>query len=284
MSDTLPVSAIHPEAPEFISLAVLYSAPIDVEAALDRMNVLWNEPVEPEWEEVPAGSPGAADSNARLLRFFVDGVLIMITPVSGALAVDRGQLPEHQFYLAVTAYAPVRASDMSEAHERLGINPEDGVPHAQARALARRRRMVSAHIVLTEVMDALVREEAAVGVYRSELGVVHPPEMVTELADSLSHGQAPLPLWVGVRIFRPDLANGRTLGLPLFGHLDIEVVESPATDEDLYAMLANIADYVVSSDTYLLPGQTVGYREGTELSITQAISPTDGSPVLRIEF
>ena len=297
MSESLPISAIHPEAPEFLSAAALYRAPIDVEKALAGMQELWNEPVEPVWEEVPAGSPGAGTSSGRLLRFSVDGVLVMMTPVSQPLEVDRGQLPDHVFYVAITCYAPITAADVERAGSGLaggagaglaggaGVGGGDGsVPDVNAVPVARRKRMVSAHIVLTEVLDCLLREPAAVGVYRAELGVVQPPQMVTELADSLAHGQAPLPLWIGVRIFRPDLAHGRTLGLPLFGHLDLEVTDSTRSDEDIYAMLANIADYIIASDAYLLPGQTVGYRDDVELQLTQATSPTDGSPVLRIQF
>lgn len=144
--------------------------------------------------------------------------------------------------------------------------------------------MVSAHIVMTEVMDALVREQAAIGVFRNELGVVQPPDMVTELANSLTEGQAPLPLWVAVRIFHPDLVHGRTLGLPLFGHLDLEVIDSTHSEEDVFAMLANISDYIISSDSFLMPGQTIGYREGEELQISQAVSDADGQPVIRIQF
>ncbi len=278
MSESLPISAIHPEAPEFLTAAVLYTAPIDVEVALERMKELWNEPVTPVWEEVPAGAPGTGSDSGRLLRFFVDDVLVMMTPVMEELAVERGQLPEHSFYVAITCYAPLGAEAFAE------VTGGDGVPDMNKVAVMKRKRMVSAHIVMTQVLDAILRESAAVGVFRSELGVVQPPQMITELADSLAHGQAPLPLWVGVRIFRPDLAHGRTLGLPLFGHLDLEVTDSTRTEEDLYAMLANISDYIIASDAYLLPGQTVGYRDGVELAITQAVSEADGTPVLRIDF
>ena len=212
------------------------------------------------------------------MRFFVDDVLVMMTPVMEELAVERGQLPEHLFYVAITCYAPLGAEAFAE------VAGGDGVPDMNKVAVMKRKRMVSAHIVMTQVLDAILRESAAVGVFRSELGVVQPPQMITELADSLAHGQAPLPLWVGVRIFRPDLAHGRTLGLPLFGHLDLEVTDSTRTEEDLYAMLANISDYIIASDAYLLPGQTVGYRDGVELAITQAVSEADGTPVLRIDF
>ena len=75
-----------------------------------------------------------------------------------------------------------------------------------------------------------------------------------------------------------------TLGLPLFGHLDLEVIDSTHSEEDVFAMLANISDYIISSDSFLLPGQTIGYREGEDLQISQAVSDADGQPVIRIQF
>ena len=53
MSEQLPLSALHPMAPEFLSTAVLYTAPIDVDAAVARIGELWSEKIEPEWHEVP---------------------------------------------------------------------------------------------------------------------------------------------------------------------------------------------------------------------------------------
>ena len=46
---TQSLSLIHPEAPEFLSAAALYSAPIDVEAAVARIRELWNEDIDLVW-------------------------------------------------------------------------------------------------------------------------------------------------------------------------------------------------------------------------------------------
>ena len=129
-----------------------------------------------------------------------------------------------------------------------------------------------------------MREKSAVGLFRPELGVVQPPRMTVELADLLSKGQAPIPLWVGIRVSKPDLVYGRTLGLPLFGHLDLEVVGSLHSEEEVYAMLSNVVDYLLSADAFLLPGQSIGYRDGKDLAVSQAVSPADRAAVLHIGF
>lgn len=301
-----PVSMIHPDAPEILSATALFTAPIDLEAAAARVGTLWNESVAFEWEE-----------GGSILRFALRDVVVLLSPVPGESVPERGQLPAHGFHVALTCFAPMEdiggfvagsggsgagaggfgreaGGSGGEVGDRAADAGGSGIPGftgeeiAELKGLPRevglRRRALTAHVVLAEVADALMREESAVGLFRPELGVVQPPRMVVELADLLSKGQAPIPLWVGIRVSKPDLVYGRTLGLPLFGHLDLEVVGSLHSEEEVYAMLSNVVDYLLSADAFLLPGQSVGYRDGKDLAISQAVSPADRAAVLHIGF
>lgn len=294
-----PVSMIHPDAPEILSATALFTAPIDLEAAAARVGTLWNESVAFEWEE-----------GGSILRFALRDVVVLLSPVPGEAVPERGRLPAHGFHVALTCFAPMEdiggfgagaggfgreaGGSGGEVGDRAADAGGSGIPGftgeeiAELKGLPRevglRRRALTAHVVLAEVADALMREESAVGLFRPELGVVQPPRMVVELADLLSKGQAPIPLWVGIRVSKPDLVYGRTLGLPLFGHLDLEVVGSLHSEEEVYAMLSNVVDYLLSADAFLLPGQSVGYRDGKDLAISQAVSPADRAAVLHIGF
>ena len=308
-----PVSMIHPDAPEILSATALFTAPIDLEAAAARVGTLWNESVAFEWEE-----------GGSILRFALRDVVVLLSPVPGEAVPERGRLPAHSFHVALTCFAPIEdiggfgagaggsgagargfeagaggfgreaGGSGGEVGDRAADAGGSGIPGftgeeiAELKGLPRevglRRRALTAHVVLAEVADALMREESAVGLFRPELGVVQPPRMVVELADLLSKGQAPIPLWVGIRVSKPDLVYGRTLGLPLFGHLDLEVVGSLHSEEEVYAMLSNVVDYLLSADAFLLPGQSVGYRDGKDLAISQAVSPADRAAVLHIGF
>ena len=294
-----PVSMIHPDAPEIFSATALLTAPIDLEGAAARVGTLWNESIAFAWER-----------GGSILRFALRDVVVLLSPVSGEALPERGRLPAHGFHVALTCFAPMEdvGGFGAEANgfEREGGGSEGDVGDRAAEAgssrmpgftgeeiseleglpreIALRRRAVTAHVVLAEVADALMREKSAVGLFRPELGVVQPPQMVVELADLLSKGQAPIPLWVGIRVSKPDLVYGRTLGLPLFGHLDLEVVGSLHSEEEVYAMLSNVVDYLLSADAFLLPGQSVGYRDGKDLAVSQAVSPADRAAVLHIGF
>ena len=308
-----PVSMIHPDAPEMLSATALFTAPIDLEAAAARVGTLWNESIASEWEE-----------GGSILRFALRDVVVLLSPVPGEAVPERGRLPAHGFHVALTCFAPMQdvggfgagAGGFGPGADGLGAGADglrrenggsggefgdraveaggSGIPgftgeeiaelEGLPREIGLRRRALTAHVVLTEVADALMREESAVGLFRPELGVVQPPRMTVELADLLSKGQAPIPLWVGIRVSKPDLVYGRTLGLPLFGHLDLEVVGSLHSEEEVYAMLSNVVDYLLSADAFLLPGQSIGYRDGKDLAVSQAVSPADRAAVLHIGF
>lgn len=301
-----PVSMIHPDAPEMLSATALFTAPIDLEAAAARVGTLWNESVASEWEE-----------GGGILRFALRDVVVLLSPVPGEAVPERGRLPAHGFHVALTCFAPMQdvggfgagaggfgpgadglrrenGGSGGEFGDRAAEAGGSGIPgftgeeiaelEGLPREIGLRRRALTAHVVLTEVADALMREKSAVGLFRPELGVVQPPRMTVELADLLSKGQAPIPLWVGIRVSKPDLVYGRTLGLPLFGHLDLEVVGSLHSEEEVYAMLSNVVDYLLSADAFLLPGQSIGYRDGKDLAVSQAVSPADRAAVLHIGF
>lgn len=301
-----PVSMIHPDAPEILSATALFTAPIDLEAAAARVGTLWNESIASEWEE-----------GGSILRFALRDVVVLLSPVPGEAVPERGRLPAHGFHVALTCFAPMEdiggfgagaggsgagaggfgrepGGSGGEVGDRAVEPGGSGIPgftgeeiaelEGLPREIGLRRRALTAHVVLTEVADALMREKSAVGLFRPELGVVQPPRMTVELADLLSKGQAPIPLWVGIRVSKPDLVYGRTLGLPLFGHLDLEVVGSLHSEEEVYAMLSNVVDYLLSADAFLLPGQSIGYRDGKDLPVSQAVSPADRAAVLHIGF
>lgn len=268
----LGISSIHPDAPAMFSAAAIMRAPIDLDAAVARLSSLWGESIEPEWEVVDerAGDAG------RVLHFELGSVHVLLTPVNHGLSLEKGQLPLHRFHVAASFFAPDEGAT--------GAGGGDDAAARPVVELRRRHRMVAAHTAFTQVMDALMREPAAIGVYRDELGVLMPPSMATKLAELLTTGQAPLPLWINVRVHRHDLTFGRTLGLTNFGHLDLQVRESTRSEEEVYNLLMNVANYVVTGDTFLLPGQSLGYTDGEQIAISQELSQADGATVIRLDF
>lgn len=362
--EQLGVSAIHPTAPQFLSAVLLSHEEIDLERGIGRLNSLWKVGAEPVWDQASDGS--------ELLHFSVAGAQVMLTQLSGSFTPRRGALPPHSYYTAITLFLPDSGDDgvthnsgdpSARASASSSAGADAAAPAAQenAHAVARRRQMVTAHILLTQLADALGRAPGVIGLFREELGVVQPPQMFDQLAPLLTQGQVPLPLWVNIRVqplaagnaptagtadgadtaalaradgltnenpdgrnlgghetdareargraadgravgghstdgkgaggrhesgsdAAPALTLGRTFGLPLFGHLDLQVSESVHSPEEVYAELANIASYLITGDSYLLPGQTLGSSAGEQIALTQTLSEIDHTPVIEVLY
>ncbi|MDO5025184.1 MAG: DUF4261 domain-containing protein [Trueperella sp.] len=266
----LGISAVHPNATTAFSVLLLYSAPIDLDAACARIPQKWpGNWTAPSWAE---GTDGAG----RILQFKAGEVWVLLSPFNDVFSPDRGKLPPHEFFV-VASFFPTPEAKIPTKPGMLPEVPEQGGKENAAQLRAR-HFTVAAHTIYTQVADALLEEPAAIGAFRAELGVVQPPEMVHELAQLLTEGQVPLPLWVNVRTLASGF--GRTFGLPIFGHLDLEV--TAASPETSYELLANAANYVVSGDAYLLPGQTLSLGTGNPVTLTQEISTVDGATVIKL--
>lgn len=299
----LGASAIHPPAPEFLSAAVLANGALDLDAAIARLNSRWRVGAVPQWADMPASDTPTAPPAGQLLHFAVQGVTVMLSSVAEPLTPEKGKLPAHTHYVAITLYSKVSAADTVSDAAGAGAGagsaaagtdtpelPDERAAReareADAPAIARRRAALTAHILLTQLADVLLAQSAAIGLYRAELGVVQPPAMLAELAPLLRQGQVPLPLWVNIRLQPEDsgLMVGRTLGMPLFGHLDLEILDSPHPADEVYAELAATASYLITGDSYLIPGQTVGRQADEQFAVTEELSELDHTPVIRIMY
>lgn len=259
----LGISAVHPTSPAAFSVALLFSAPIDLVTVCARIPSKWpGDWSTPQWAE---GTDGAGE----ILYFTLGKVRVLLTPVNEPIQPAAGQLPPHEFYVAASFFHTNDAAAQPPAHLAAKEN---------AAELTARHLMVDSHTVYTQVADVLLEEPAAIGAYRAELGVVQPPQMLHELAPLLTSGQVPLPLWVNVRALENGF--GRTFGLPLFGHLDLETTAASA--ETAYELLANAANYIISGDAYLLPGQTLSLGTDDPVTLTQETSAVDGATIIKL--
>ncbi len=274
----LGISAIHPTAPEVLSAVALFSAPINLDEVLVRLKDEWALPIESKWHTVPAKKDQPELISGELLTFSQQGVQVALSPLNYPLNLEVGALPEHVFHVPITLYAPLETAELGV------LAGENLLKKDEILEIRRRKRMLSAHILLTQITDALMAEPAAIGVFRSELGVVQPPQMIREMSEFLTEGETPLPLWVNVRTQQGETSYGRTLGMPLFGHLDVEIRESTQSANDIYIKLAQIAKYIISGDAYLLPEQTLGGTDKEKIEIVQEVSPFDGSSVMRVLY
>lgn len=176
---------------------------------------------------------GEAEANAARNYFWND-------------AVDR--VAAHRAHLMVTVFG----------------GPGEQVGRPQALAYAR---------LFTTVLAAACGLDSAIGVYIGAHSIVHEAGPFRELAMAANADDVlPAPLLVHV-MAAPQAGGGSagyTRGLPTFGHDDLQIVDSQHSPDEVYRLLTNVVLYLLTSESYLIPGETLGYSDAMKLPITLA--------------
>ena len=145
---------------------------------------------------------------------------------------------------------------------------------------------VDGAVILTKIVAAMVEAHDTAGVYWGDGTLVIRPEMFVEVAQTATTEDPPIPIWVEHRVQRnPDKSlNVITTGLAPFGCMEIEVINSKRTLEDLLNMIAGISHLQLRGDVFK-DGDTVGFDAVTKLKTSHRKSVWDRpEKVLRIEY
>lgn len=138
---------------------------------------------------------------------------------------------------------------------------------------AGREQALASSLTFVNVLAALCGLDAAIGVYIGAHQLVHEAKPFRELALAAKKDDVlPAPLLVHLMAApQPDgRSAGYTCGLRTFGHDELEIVDSQHAPDEVYALLANIVLFLITSDASFVPGETAGYTDEMRLPITLA--------------
>jgi hypothetical protein len=140
---------------------------------------------------------------------------------------------------------------------------------------------------LTQVIAALTEEVEAAGIFWGAGGVVQSPEIFRENAQGATRELLPLYLWISFRVGRNKDNSwwGYTIGLQAFDHLELEVVRSGYSPEDLVDRLFNCAHYLLDHGPVLKDGDTFGLSAEEKIEVRHLPSKL-GRPgkVIQLQF
>jgi hypothetical protein len=145
---------------------------------------------------------------------------------------------------------------------------------------------VDAAVLLTKVAAAMVEAHDTAGVYWGEGTVVTRPEMFVDIARTATRDDPPLLVWVEHRLQRnpDDTVNLLTTGLAPFGCMEIEVLKSKRSPEELLNMVLGIGHLQLTGDLFK-DGDTVGFDAVTRIKTSHARSVWDRpGKVLKLDF
>ncbi|KMY22521.1 hypothetical protein ACU19_09650 [Actinobaculum suis] len=276
----VPISAIHPAPQDRLTMEALFSAPIDVLAALQRLADSDGRPLqigisaataEGEMREI-APEEAASATGPLIYHYQAEGTTVLLTPLSRPLPAGETRLPEHSFHIKITMLTP---AGRARAGQQAAATLSDT---AMLEGRAAMRNLFRAY---TPLARSLMNEAAAVGIVRRELGIAYPAH---EIANFDPESPTPYLLWIYIPVVSGDLRYGRTVGLPLFGHLDLQVSQSVQSAEAVYELLVNIAGYIIDDGATLMPGQTVEAPGTGQLEISQAQAVGGEEEVLALKY
>jgi hypothetical protein len=134
-----------------------------------------------------------------------------------------------------------------------------------------RHSRLDAHLRHMVLMRELVEQLPVIGVLWGS--VLTPPENFKGEFQAAMNGQLPILVWVLIQ--HSQQPNGNclvsTLGMRDFGHMEIET-ESSLPMQETYALVRNLATYVISKDVRLPDGDTVGLSEQHRIKTRHARS------------
>ncbi len=141
--------------------------------------------------------------------------------------------------------------------------------HLLVAVLNHEANAIEAACFFTDTVNLCSMETKALGIYTT--GTVYEPSFYNEWAGKLRNSEMPLPLWVYVGLVRDENGlSGYTYGLTLFGRLELEIIGTSRSHEELYNFLYGVCEGILSEGMYFHDGETLSFTSDQRLTITKS--------------
>ena len=252
---------VHPVPAGSYASFPLFAAPVDADAALDRLRNAFTE------ETVGRGLPTKTGEPTIVIT--LHGVRILVALAGTPVPEQEASRNCHPAYWDDTT--PV---DTHVAHAVVSAEVVDRPEDSPI------ERTLAAHVTGSLVAASLVEAPEAVALYSASAATTLPTEVVSDIIRTAysdpEDPQLPVDLWLSV--------TGTTLatfGMPTFGHADLMLEATPLPLAESTNLLLDIARYVVTTGAQLHPGDELGHAE-RRVQLVAAVSPSHGEPVLGV--
>lgn len=241
-------------------------------SALDTSNnnvclamVTLSEPWLPSIQQLEQRLKGQEIAQSRFSNFSVEGSTIGFDVGSGfgAIALVPVPLPKEELEQACAmSVAWPEALEVLADHKAHLICTVAGPVTKKAAAM-----------FLTALVAAIGTESPATGVYWGGATLVHSPEMFVGEAESMSDEVLPLYLWIQFPLIQSaEKTSLRTEGMASLGFMEIEIVNSSKSPEDVISFAYNICHYLLDNGPVLKDGETIGMSETEKIRVSHRTS------------
>ena len=258
----------HPEPAGSYASFPLFAAPIDADAALERLKTAFTE------ETVGRGLPTKTGEPTIVIT--MHGVRILVALAGTPVPDQEATRNCHPAYWSSTA--PI---DDHVAHAVVSAEVVDRPDDSPIELT------LAAHVTGSLVAASLVEAPDAVALYSAAAATTLPTEVVTDIIRTAysdpEDPQLPVDLWLSVWSWGNEVTGTTlaTFGMPTFGHADLMIEATQLPLDESTNLLLDIARYIVTTGAKLQPGDELGHSD-RRVQLVSAISPSHGEPVLGV--
>lgn len=139
--------------------------------------------------------------------------------------------------------------------------------------------------ILTQLNASILRTSNAIGIYQGTQTLLLPKALYLDFADFLLEDQLPIQLWVYIGLVGGEAGSSiYTFGLKDFGKMELEIINTPMEQMDLYDFLLAIVAYVIGQDVVLQDGETIGFSAEQKIKITTSKGQFLEGETLKLEL
>ncbi|MBP0902939.1 DUF4261 domain-containing protein [Mariniflexile gromovii] len=144
---------------------------------------------------------------------------------------------------------------------------------------------VQENLLYSKIASAVMNNSKAIGIYIGGRILVLKKDFYQANVEMMSEEDLPLYNWI---YFGLRKENGKqsvyTYGLADFGKMEMEIVESGNSIEELNEMMFNLAHYVIAYNVTLKDGETIGISAEQKLKISESKGKFLEGKTLKIEY
>ncbi len=129
--------------------------------------------------------------------------------------------------------------------------------------------VVEAGKMLTKAVSVCCKQEGALGVYANT--TIYQPWYYLMGSNVLKEGKLPILnlVWFGLYPGKGGLC-ACTCGMKALGYDEMEIIDSSSTPVEVLDFLAGVSSYVIEEEVTLQSGETVGFTDEQQISITKS--------------
>lgn len=158
-----------------------------------------------------------------------------------SVALMEAPIPDGEAeYFAEANYMWPEAVETTKKHQA----------HLVVLTLNRNGNSFEAAAIFSMLVSSCLNQKSVLGIYTS--GTVFQPKFYDEVAALMKKGDVPVPIWVYVGLGRTEEGNaGYTYGMDAFGKMEMEILDSSHTLEEIQSFLYYVAEYLLKDKPYL---------------------------------